>query len=101
MCNLSDTEKVLKSLTMGATRMKKFLSLALIASCFVSIAMFTSEISEAKAKSQVNKIKSYNPEQRKKLFEWALKECSKQYGGAGYSRPEINYVTGKIMCFGL
>jgi hypothetical protein len=80
--------------------MKKVLSLALIASCFVSISMFTSEIAEAKVKSQVNKIKSYNPDQRKKLFEWALKECSKQYGGAGYLRPEINYATGKIWCQG-
>ena len=80
--------------------MKNVLSLALIASFFISVAMFTSESAEAKVKSQVNKIKSYNPDQRKKLFEWALKECSKQHGGAGYSRPEINYVTGKIMCFG-
>lgn len=100
MCNLSYTEKVLKSLIKGAIHLKKFLSLALIVSFFVSVAMFTSEISQAKAKSQVNKIKSYNPEQRKKLFEWALKECNKQYGGAGYHSPEINYATGRIMCRG-
>ena len=80
--------------------MRNFLSLVLIASCFASMSLFTSEISEAKAKSQVNKIKSYNPDQRKKLFEWALKECSKQYGGAGYHSPEINYATGRIMCRG-
>jgi hypothetical protein len=80
--------------------MKSFVSLALIASCFVSVTMFTSEISEAKARSQINKIKSYNPDQRKKLFEWALKECGKQYGGAGYHSPEINYTTGRIMCRG-
>ena len=84
----------------GELDIKNLASLALIASCFVSVAMFTSEISEAKIKAQVNKIKSYSPEQRKKLFEWALKECSKQYGGAGYHSPEINYTTGRIMCRG-
>lgn len=55
---------------------------------------------EAKPKAQVNKIKSYNPAQRKKLFEWALKECSKQYGGIGANAPDINYVTGQIWCRG-
>ncbi len=80
--------------------MKKILALFLIVACGFSTPLLTADIASAKSKPTGNKIKNYNPEQRKKLFEWALKECGKQYGGAGYTRPEINYVTGKIVCWG-
>ena len=80
--------------------MKSIGSLLLIATFFVSMSAIAVDTAEAKAKPSVNKIKSYNPDQRKKLFEWAMKECNKQYGGAGYLSPEINYVTGKITCRG-
>ena len=80
--------------------MKSIGSLLLIATFFVSMSAIAVDTAEAKAKPSVNKIKSYNPDQRKKLFEWAMKECNKQYGGAGYHSPEINYATGRIMCRG-
>lgn len=78
--------------------MKSFMSLFLIATCSITLTLATIGIAEANSKQRVNKIQSYNPAQRKKLFEWALKECSKQYGGAGYHTPDINYTTGKIWC---
>jgi hypothetical protein len=80
--------------------MKKILTPFLIAACVVSMPLLTAESATAKTKANASKISNYNPEQRKKLFEWALKECAKQYGGAGYHRPDINYVTGRIFCFG-
>jgi hypothetical protein len=80
--------------------MKSILTPFLIAALVFSTPLLTADIASAKPKATSNRIKGYNPEQRKKLFEWALKECAKQYGGAGYSRPEINYVTGKIWCMG-
>jgi hypothetical protein len=80
--------------------MKKILTPFLIAACVVSMPLLTADIATAKTKATSSKIKSYNPEQRKKLFEWAIKECRKQYGGAGATRPEINYVTGQISCWG-
>jgi hypothetical protein len=80
--------------------MKTILTPFLIVAFVFSTPILMSDIAAAKPKATSNRIKSYNPEQRKKLFEWALKECAKQYGGAGYSRPEINYVTGKIWCLG-
>lgn len=78
--------------------MKNILAPFLIATFIFSMPLLTADIATAKTKA--SKISNYNPEQRKKLFEWALKECGKQYGGAGYHRPEINYVTGRILCFG-
>lgn len=80
--------------------MKAILSPLLIVACLVSMPIMTADFAMAKTKAQTNRIKNYNPEQRKKLFEWALKECAKQYGGAGYNRPEINYVTGQVVCWG-
>lgn len=80
--------------------MKTILAPLLIVACFFSMPLLTADIATAKTNAKVSKISNYNPEQRKKLFEWALKECGKQYGGAGYHRPEINYVTGRILCFG-
>jgi hypothetical protein len=80
--------------------MKSILTPFLIAALVFSTPLLTADIASAKTKATTNRIKNYNPEQRKKLFQWALKECAKQYGGAGYSRPEINYVTGQIVCFG-
>jgi hypothetical protein len=80
--------------------MKTILRPLIIAACVVTMPMLTAEIATAKTKASANRIKNYSPDQRKKLFQWALKECAKQYGGAGYSRPEINYVTGSIVCFG-
>ena len=78
--------------------MKSFMSLFLIATCSITLPLATIGIAEANSKQRVNKIQSYNPAQRKKLFEWALKECGKQYGGAGYDTPDINYTTGRIWC---
>lgn len=80
--------------------MRNFLSQVLIASCYVSVSMLTSDISEAKSKVRVSKIRSFNPDQRKKFFELAIKECSKRFGGAGYLSPEVNYVTGNVVCRG-
>jgi hypothetical protein len=80
--------------------MKSILTPFLIAAIFFSMPLLTADIATAKPKATSNRIKNYNPEQRKKLFEWAIKECRKQYGGAGATRPEINYVTGKIWCLG-
>lgn len=80
--------------------MKTILTPLLIVASLFSMPLLIADIAAAKSKTAANKIINYNPEQRKKLFEWALKECSKQYGGAGYHSPEINYVTGRIWCRG-
>jgi hypothetical protein len=80
--------------------MKNISTPLLIATLVFSTPLLTADIATAKPKATSSKIKSYNPEQRKKLFEWAIKECRKQYGGAGATRPEINYVTGQISCWG-
>jgi hypothetical protein len=80
--------------------MKTILTPFLIAACFFAMPILSADIAVAKTKTSSSKIINYNAAQRKKLFDWALKECAKQYGGAGYSRPEINYVTGKIWCLG-
>jgi hypothetical protein len=80
--------------------MKIILAPLLIVACVVSAPFLTTDIATAKSKTTASKIINYSPEQRKKLFEWALKECSKQYGGAGYHSPEINYMTGRIWCRG-
>jgi hypothetical protein len=80
--------------------MKTILAPFLIVAFVFSTPIFMADLAAAKTKATANRIKGYDPTQRKKLFEWAMKECAKQYGGAGYSRPEINYVTGKIWCLG-